>query len=319
MSSSPRQGAGQPVVPAPPVGEFAEVGGRRLWFRRAGAGAPTVVFLAGAGTVGLDYANVHAGAAELATAVTYDRAGTGWSDRVPMPRSSAEVVDELHELLGVAELDPPYLFVGHSLGGLYARHFAVRFEAEVSGLVLLDPAHEDLVASMPEDLAERRSETFEMPIPDELPAELVTFYRGLFQAEVRGWPSEISSPLVDAHLTPDWFKVGFLEASNIEAVYREIRDTGPLPDLPTIILCSTGIDGFRLAVSAGESTELLEAEIAGRVALYEELAASLSDGELRTVEDVGHVTMHLRRPDVVIQAVRDLLDRRPPDGWRGGP
>jgi pimeloyl-ACP methyl ester carboxylesterase len=293
--------------PPPPLGRYYALGDRKLWLHRAGAGRPTVVFLAGAGTVGLDYYNVHVGVAEFTTAVTYDRAGTGWSDRVPMPRSSAEVTGELHELLAAAELAPPYLFVGHSLGGLYARHFAARFPGEVTGLVLLDPAHEDHPDFMPAELAERRQETLEMTIPEELPGELPAFYRGLFLAEVTTWPSNVSAPLIAAHLTADWFKVGFLEASNVGAVYQEMRETGPLPAVPTIILCSTGIDGFRLAVSAGEPEEVLEAEIAGRRRLYEKLAASVPKGEMRTVDGVGHVTMHLRRPDAVLQAVRDLL------------
>lgn len=121
------------------------------------------------------------------------------------------------------------------------------------------------------------------------------------------WPSEISTPLIEAHLSPEWFKVGLLEAANTEAICQEMRETGPLPEIPTIILCSLGIDGFRLAVSAGEPEELLQAEIEGRRRLYEKLAASLPMGEVRPVDGVGHVTMHLRRPDVVVQAVRDLL------------
>ena len=168
----PRQ---SPKVPPAPVGHYHALGDRRLWLYRAGSGGPTVVFLAGAGTVGLDYYNVHARAAELATAVTYDRAGTGWSDRVPLPRSSAEVTGELHELLGAADLSPPYVFVGHSLGGLYARHYATRFQGEVSGLVLLDPAHEDYNAFMPPELTERLAENSEVALPDELPEEILSF------------------------------------------------------------------------------------------------------------------------------------------------
>ena len=80
----------------------------------------------------------------------YDRAGTGWSDRVELPRSSAEVTDELRNLLRAAGVPAPYLLVGHSLGGLYARHYAQRFPGEVAGLLLLDPAHEDYNAYMPQ-------------------------------------------------------------------------------------------------------------------------------------------------------------------------
>lgn len=71
----------------PPLGRHYEVGGRRLLLHRSGSGSPAVVFLAGAGAVGLDYLNVQERAAELTTSVLYDRAGTGWSDRVVLPRT----------------------------------------------------------------------------------------------------------------------------------------------------------------------------------------------------------------------------------------
>ena len=73
---------------------------------------------------------------------------------VDLPRRSAEVIDELRALLTVADVPAPYL-VGHSLGGLYARHYAQRYPGEVSGLVLLDPAHEDYNAYMPKDLVDQ--------------------------------------------------------------------------------------------------------------------------------------------------------------------
>jgi pimeloyl-ACP methyl ester carboxylesterase len=106
--------------------------------RRPGGGV-----LAGGDAVGLDYLNLQQRAAELATSVIYDRAGTGWSQRVELPRASAEVIEKLRALLSAAEVPAPYLLVGHSLGGLYARHYAQQYSGDVSGLVLLDPAHED--------------------------------------------------------------------------------------------------------------------------------------------------------------------------------
>jgi hypothetical protein len=66
------------------------------------------MFLPGGGTVGLDYWNVQQRAAELTTSVLYDRAGTGWSDRrVELPRTSAEVTDELRNLLRIADVPAP--------------------------------------------------------------------------------------------------------------------------------------------------------------------------------------------------------------------
>jgi hypothetical protein len=74
--------------------------------------------------------------------------------------------------------------------------------------------------------------------------------------------------------------------------------------VPLIILSSTGIDSFKRAVSQGTSESLLHEEIDGKRRLYTALAESVPRGEVRLVDDVGHVTLHLRRPDAVLQASR---------------
>jgi pimeloyl-ACP methyl ester carboxylesterase len=266
-----------------------------------------VVFLPGGGAVGLDYLNVQERAAGLTTSVLYDRAGTGWSDRVDLPRTSAQVTDELRALLRLAGVPGPFLLAGHSLGGLYARHYAQRFPDDVAALLLLDPAHEDYDAYMPQELTElRKAWDPDQALPDELPDDLVRLYRGLFAQELADWPAAIRGPLIDRHVSPEWVRVGLREAKHVDRLYDEVRHAGPLPDVPLIVLCSTGSDGFKTAVSVGESAALLREELEGKRRLYAALAATVPRGEIRLV-DAGHVTLHLRRPDAVLQAIRDLL------------
>jgi pimeloyl-ACP methyl ester carboxylesterase len=292
----------------PPLGHYYDVGGRQLLLHRSGSGSPAVVFLPGAGAVGLDYLNVQARAAALTTSVLYDRAGTGWSDRVELPRTSAQVTDELRELLRTAEVPAPRLLVGHSLGGLYARHYAQRFPDEVSGLLLMDPAHEDYRAYMPQQLVDQWAAWDpDQALPDELPDELIQFYRSLFAQEMGDWPEEIREPLIERHVSLEWLRVGLHEGKNIDELYDEVRHAGPMPHVPLIVLSSMGIDAFKRAVSQGTSESLLREEIEGKRRLYTALAESVPGGEIRLVDDVGHVTIHLRRPDAVLKAIQDLL------------
>ena len=293
----------------PPVGRYYDVEGRRLLLHQSGSGGPAVVFLPGGGAVGLDYLNVQRRAAEFTTSVVYDRAGTGWSDSVELPRALVEVSDELRALLRIAAVPPPYVMVGHSLGGLYARHYAQRFPSEVSGMVLLDPAHEEYNAYMPKDLVDQwaawdPSEA----LPEELPVELIQFYRALFEQEMTDWPEEIRQVLVERHVSLDWLRAGLQEATNIEQLYDEVRHAGPMPDVPLIILTSMDIDSFKAAVSQGTPERLLREEIEGKRRLYTTWAHSMH-GENRLIQDVGHVTLHFRRPDAVLEAIRDLFDR----------
>jgi pimeloyl-ACP methyl ester carboxylesterase len=311
MQDQPTGGRPGATGAVPPLGRYYEAGGRQLLAHQSGSGSPAVVFLPGSGAVGLDYWNIQEQAAKLTASVLYDRAGTGWSDRAELPRSLADVTGELRQLLRAADVPAPYLLAGHSLGGLYARHYATRFPDEVAGLVLLDPAHEDYTAYMPGQLNEARRDWDPdqvLSLLDELPGEVIDLYRGLFAQEMADWPREIREPLIDAHVSPQWLRVGLRENKNLSQVYDEIRRAGPMPGLPLIILCSMQTDAFKQAVPAGGPESLLQGEIDGKRRLYTALARSVPHGEIRLI-DAGHATMHYRRPGAVLQAIRDLLGR----------
>jgi pimeloyl-ACP methyl ester carboxylesterase len=150
MRRQPYERPGEDVVHgAPPLGRLYDVAGRHLLLHYSGTGGPAVVFAPGAGLIGLDYLNIHDQVSQFTTSVLYDRAGTGWSDHVELPRSATEVADELRSLLHAALVPAPYVLVGHSLGGFYVRRYAQRFPDEVAGLLFLDPAHEDYPAQTP--------------------------------------------------------------------------------------------------------------------------------------------------------------------------
>ena len=96
-------------VTSPPVGTCRHVGGVRLFVDHRGVGAPRVVFLPGAGLVGLDYLRLHQRLAGSHASLIYDRAGTGWSDPARLPRTSTAVTDELHALLATTGAGPAVL------------------------------------------------------------------------------------------------------------------------------------------------------------------------------------------------------------------
>jgi pimeloyl-ACP methyl ester carboxylesterase len=99
-----------------------------------------VIFDAALGGSSLSWSLVHPAVAALTRACSYDRAGFGWSDAGPLPRTAGRIADELHELLRAADVPPPYLLVGHSYGGLVMRLYASRHRTEIAGLVLIEPA-----------------------------------------------------------------------------------------------------------------------------------------------------------------------------------
>jgi pimeloyl-ACP methyl ester carboxylesterase len=126
----------------PPPGQLVDVGGYRLHLHCIGQGGPTVVLDAGLGGFSLDWGAVQTHIAMSTRVCAYDRAGLGWSDPGPTPRSPQQFASELHALLTNGGVEGPYVLVAHSLSGKTARLFASQHPDDVAGMVLVDAGHE---------------------------------------------------------------------------------------------------------------------------------------------------------------------------------
>jgi len=123
----------------PPPGRMVDVGGHRLHINCVGTGTPTVVIDAGWGDASGAWSSwVQPEAARITRVCTYDRAGMGYSEPGPLPRTAERFAQELHTLLWRADVLGPYVLVGHSLGGLPVRVFAHEYPMDVAGVVLIE-------------------------------------------------------------------------------------------------------------------------------------------------------------------------------------
>ncbi len=118
---------------------------RRMNLYCTGNRGPVVILDAGLGGSTLSWGKVQPKLASSFRVCAYDRAGMGFSDPGPLPRDTQHMADDLAALLTAAKLSPPYILVGHSLGGMSVRLFAAQHRQMVSGLVLVDPSveHQD--------------------------------------------------------------------------------------------------------------------------------------------------------------------------------
>ena len=275
----------------PPPGRLVDVGGYRLHVQCSGPegadSGPTVVMDAGIGECSLSWSPVQSEIAKFARVCTYDRAGLGWSDPAPTARTSREIVNELHALLTRAGIEPPYVLVGHSFGGLNVRLYATQFPEEVAGLVLVDACHE------------------EYPIGDFCPPHIRL---GLLTAPF-GIPRLFAGAVVsdnpifagDSRYPPAYKAVAtstkYLNAvrrewSSVDESWDQARGAKKsLGDRPLVVL---------LAESDYELFPLI-------TELETELANRSTEGRLVMVEDSGH---HIQydRPDTVIAAVREVVE-----------
>jgi pimeloyl-ACP methyl ester carboxylesterase len=133
-----------PPFPAP--GRLVDVGGWRLHLNCTGdarPAQPTVILEPGIGDFSVEWSLVQPGVSRFARVCSYDRAGDGWSDIGPHPRTFHQIVYELHTLLERAGERPPYVLVGHSYGGWLVRQYQLTYPSEVAGMVLVEAGADD--------------------------------------------------------------------------------------------------------------------------------------------------------------------------------
>ncbi|MFD8783220.1 alpha/beta fold hydrolase [Kitasatospora sp. NPDC059599] len=278
----------------PPPGRLVDVGGHRMHVLaegEAGAG-PTVVWMPGGHTPGEDFRELHTMLSARARSVLVDRLGTGWSDVGPFPRTTAAEAEELPAALAAAGERAPFVFVGHSFGGLLVANVARRRPELVAGLVLLDPTPLEVIAFAPAG------------------GQLAAMRRGMLLAAVR--------QLFGAHRGPGRGRTGQLcaaasafgeltPAGLARVGWETVVYDGDLGDLPLVLVIPRDLIGGE-AVLAG-ARDAVEAERISRFYLRSRvryLAASTASRLVHTPEGTGHDFPH-EAPEFVVGVVGDLV------------
>jgi pimeloyl-ACP methyl ester carboxylesterase len=206
------------VLMAAATDMYLDIGGRNLHVVKSGReGAPTVILEAGSGCGSELWRTVQELAGEFAVTYSYDRAGHGLSDPGD-PWSLESSLADLEACLPAGRVMPPYLLVGHSLGGHIVRAFAARHRADVVGMILVDARHEDLYPELPKSFLTRLAEL----APD------ASARASHADAVVRALPSLDDLPLsVITHGRADWigdaFGLGQGDLDRAEAAWQQYQ------------------------------------------------------------------------------------------------
>jgi pimeloyl-ACP methyl ester carboxylesterase len=297
----------------PPTGRLVDIGGIRLHVDERGTehSGPTVVLESGSMAPGLVWHPIQQRIAAFARVVSYDRAGLGWSDPSPRPRTAPVMADELASLLEAAAVPGPYLLVGHSVGGTIVRVFARTHPDRVAGVVLLDGSHEDQMVRAPEALgAFMRAMSRRMPLMFALLGALVhlgivALRPGFVPSPSPGLPDDIeaairartaSAPTVVAAMGAE---LRDLDRSNDALRALAIRSLGALPLVVVSHGCPEGVPPqFGPDVAAAYEALWQELQL--------EQAALSPVGRRIVAEGAGH-DIPTEAPDLVVDAVRGLL------------
>lgn len=297
LASTAYQAAGEALDRRryPPPGTMADVGGRCLHFTETGAGSPAVVLIAGTGGNTLDWAGFQRELAADLRVCAYDRAGYGWSG--PPGRGQRGLDDlawELRAGLHAAGIEPPWVLVGHSLGGIIARRVAAWYPGEVAGMVLIDSSHEDQARRLRAEGLWRN--------PPVATARAV-LHRGTQILGVRRLMSgagctKVNEPItrgVPPELVPAALAAG-LTSRHRRAAVRELllmtRSHGTPPSLgslPVAVLTAAG---------QGGAWDAMQAEL-----------AAISTASTHIVAGHGGHVLYRDNPQLVAAAIRDVVAR----------
>ena len=291
----------------PPPGRLVDVGGRRIQLDCRGAGTPVVVFEAGLDVGGsLGWSSVHDSVAATTRACAYSRAGIMWSDARTGPHSAKAVAEDLHAALTRAGERPPFVLVGHSIGGPYVMTYAKYFGAEVAGVVLVDASHPDQVAR----LASVTSEDVGRALRPYRVASALA-WTGLVRALAGAAAAVPHEPVAAARTKAAYASTSLRamldEADGIDATLAEAGTFRRLGDRPLVVLTA----GAPLSPAELADMKLTAAQGRQRDAIWRALqddeASWSSRSQHRLVPDASHY-IQFDRPDVVIAAVRSVVD-----------
>jgi pimeloyl-ACP methyl ester carboxylesterase len=286
--------------PAP--GQLVDVGGYKMHINCTGQGSPTVILAAGTADFSTTWVYVQPEVAKLTRVCSYDRAGMGWSEPSPDPRTANATVEELHTLLVNAGVQGPYVLVGHSLGGMHMRVYARSYPDEVAGLIQVDSLHEDQVVLDPvfAKVNQENARQFRM-----LTLLNSTGLMALVPQSIPnlGLPDDVYAQWQAVLATTPYFETTIAELLSMEGACLEVgalRITS-FGDMPLIVL-SAGRWNTIASLSAAENQQY------GEVwqALQPELAALSSAGKQIIAEQSGHM-VQFEQPDLVIDAIREMV------------
>lgn len=268
------------------------VDGTKIWIHSNGLenrveGQPVIVFESGYGTDMNHWDTVWEGVSELGPWISYDRPGIGKSQPVEEMPTLKNVSDRLIRILNHLDLEPPYLLVGHSLGGLYIRGFARYYPEVLAGLIFVDPA----------DFTE-------------------THQNKRVYYEVLNWEEQRVDSLIQhfidkrksrrGKVPPSMLKEGQVLEEVREKEFAEVR-THALPNIPVHILTGGKFDKpIKMRSKAYDEEALFRSKLRHRVSRWTDVIQSVDKGKLFYGADAGHF-VHRDDPDLLISSIRIAL------------
>jgi pimeloyl-ACP methyl ester carboxylesterase len=293
----------------PQPGQLIDVGGYRLHLKVQGDANPTIVLDHSLG--GVEGYLLMEALAKISRVCIYDRAGYGWSDRSPYPRTSEHIVQELDTLLIKAGIEPPYVLIGNSFGSYNVRLYAHQFPHKVIGMVLTDALHESGMLNLPVPLRALKQlflAGFIMSILGASVGIIRLLKRlGLFagiKPELTHFPPNALYPVQRSFCRPKHWVTMAQEMLNLNTSSHQVRIANQFGTMPIVSIKSASFfkpafwTPFIPLKQANQVREQMHAELCHLSTHCQPVGATQS----------SHFVW-VDQPDVIVNAVKTILDR----------
>jgi pimeloyl-ACP methyl ester carboxylesterase len=281
----------------PPPGRLVDVAGHKMHLDCTGQGPPTVILESGLWNDSTVWYKVQPEIAKLTRVCSYDRAGLGYSDSRPKQEAdSRNIAQNLHTLLANAGVIPPYVLVGHSLGGIHIRVYQNLYPSDVVGMVLVDSGYPDQESRLPPEMNKIQSRLY-----------LKSKLWGL--AVPLGLPRLMGACGVRVECNWQIVKARDAEVNGISASGEEARHCGRLGSIPLVVVSRDPENGAAPGLIPPELSRRFEEQW---TQMQEELAR-LSTSSSHVVATGSTHYVQINRPDLVIASIQKVLDAAMPN------
>jgi pimeloyl-ACP methyl ester carboxylesterase len=260
-----------------------------LGFENRQKDQPVIVFQSGMGTPMGNWDSILESVSKMAPLITYDRPGIGESDPIEEMPTIKNVSDRLIKILEILKIDPPYILVGHSLGGVYVRGFANYYPELLAGLVIIDPG------DFTETQENKRQYFLDIGLKD-------SYIDSLFKKFDKESVENKSKSTAPISIQNEGTVLENLRKSD----FKEICDS-PLPNIPVHILTGGRYDTpVRLRRTEYNDSLLFRSKMQHRSSRWIKVIQSVDKGMFFYSADAGHF-VHRDDPELAISSIKIVL------------
>jgi len=288
--------------PAP--GQLVNVGDHQLHLLVTGQAndQPTVILEAGNGGFSTQWVRVQDELSQQMQVVSYDRAGYGWSEPSPYPVDLTRNAQDLQTALDTLGIAPPYILVGHSMGGLFNLSYAAHFPEHIAGMVFVDTTHPDMWQHFPEAMMDQQNNMIRLMRVMQVAAHFgVMRIINPLAAAVVDLPADEQEVSLALSANAQYISTFLQEAEIVSNLPQSMPPLSDLSNIPLVVLSAN---------SAPDGQTMPEGIFETMHGLHQQLATLSDEGLWRVLDGSNHYSIVMSEPYALelVQAVLELTN-----------